>query len=311
MAPEPVAGLTAPPGLARGSFPAMGTRVSVLAPTRRPDAIDAVRQTFGRWDEHLSRFRPDSELSRLNAAAGAPVEVSRLLWQVTSAALDAAAATGGLFDPTLLRPLEALGYDRDFDDLPADRPAAGGAPVMAAGSWRSVSLDGEHQAVCLPAAVGLDFGGIAKGMAVDAALATLAALGIEPAVVEAGGDLAVHGLPDGCAAWPIAVELEAGSRTIGLARGALATSSTARRRWRAGGEERHHLLDPRTGLPAASGVRSATVAALTCRQAEVAAKVALILGPDAGLAFLERHLLTGLLVLDDGTELRAGTWRPA
>ncbi len=285
----------------------MGTQVSTILPTGRDESADVVRGVFAEWDRRLSRFRPDSELSALNAAAGQTVAVSSLLFRVTWAALEAAAATDGLFDPAMLDQLAAAGYDRTFAELPADRPADPG-PARPGGAWRGIRLDVHHRTVDLPAGAHLDFGGIAKGMAVDESLRGLAELEVTPALVEAGGDLAVVGCPAGLPAWPVGIEIDGGLRTVGLPHGALATSSVSRRHWRTGGLEQHHLLDPRTVLPARSGVRSASVAAASCRQAEVAAKVALILGPDAGPAFLDRNGLTGLLVLDDGRELPVGAW---
>jgi len=158
--------------------------------------------------------------------------------------------------------------------------------------------------------VRLDLGGIAKGMAVDAAIDTLRAAGVRTAAVNAGGDLAVIGPPPDRESWPIAID-GAGERSVLLRQGALATSSVLRRRWRVGGKERHHLLDPRTGMPAAGRIASASVAAATCRAAEVAAKVALLLGPREAALFLARHRLSGLLVLHDASTWRLGDWQAA
>lgn len=287
----------------------MGTHVSVVAPADRPEAVFLVRDLFDEWEAALSRFRPESELSRVNGAAGRLVHVSPLFEDVLRQSLAAAEATDGLFDPTLLVQLVDAGYDRTFEELPPDRaaPSTAAEPVPG-GAWRGVELDEDRHLVRLPADIGLDFGGIAKGMAVDEAVGRAVRAGIGPIGVEAGGDLAVHGLPDGTARWPIAIELPAGARTVGLDHGALATSSIARRRWTVGGAERHHLIDPRTGLPVQNDLRSVSVAASTCRQAEVAAKAALVLGPVDGAAFLEDRGLTALLVLKDGSELAVGDW---
>ena len=153
----------------------------------------------------------------------------------------------------------------------------------------------------LPAGIKLDFGGIAKGMAVDAALASLRQSGVSPALVNAGGDLAVLGLPPDAEQWPIAVPGREQTWTIPLRHGAIATSGIARRHWWQGNTLRHHLLDPRTGLPAQSDLWSVTVVADRCEQAEVAAKVAFILGSKPGAEFLRRHRIAGLLVHEDGT----------
>jgi thiamine biosynthesis lipoprotein len=292
----------------RTTFRSMGTDVVVLCervPGER-NAVHAVRRMFDEWDATLSRFRPDSELSRLNAAAGRAVVVEPLLFDAVGAALDAAAATDGLFDPTVHDRLVDLGYDRTFADLAPVRDE----PSLRAwepGRWRDIRTDRRTRTVHLPAGVALDLGGIAKGMAVDAAAELLTDRGIVPSAVDAGGDLAVRGLP-GSSGWTVAVDLPAGSIDVVVPRGALATSTTLRRRWRHGDRWQHHLIDPRTGLPSTSDVVSATVAATTCRRAEVAAKTALILGWEAGSRFLERLGMDGLLALTDGATRRVGPW---
>ncbi len=300
-----------PAGLCRVDFPAMGTMVSLLLPTPRAAAgTAAVRALFAGWEETLSRFRPDSELSYLNRRAGETVAVGALLFDVIATALAAAWASGGLYDPTLLRQIEGLGYDRSFESLPSHTTPAVTGTLRAGGGWRGVYLEPASRRVTLPAGVGLDLGGIAKGMAVDAALARLDALGAAPAMVNAGGDLAVRGLPPDGDAWMVAIPCpDAGdSHVFPLHHGAVATSAVARRHWRQGDEARHHLLDPRTGLPAVNGLWSVTVVAARCTQAEAAAKVVFVLGPDAGARFLDRQGLAGLFIGEDGRRRRAGSW---
>lgn len=286
----------------------MGTDVTVLAaPDAFETALDATRSLFAAWDGSLSRFTPRSELSRVNQAAGRTVPASQLLLDVVGAALEAADATDGLFDPTLLTRLRALGYDRDFAALPVRREATE-LEAFHGGAWRRIELDRRAGTIRLPAGAELDLGGIAKGMAVDAAVASLRELGLAIGAVNAGGDLAVFGDATG-SGWPVSID--GIDRTVWLTHGALATSSVERRRWRIGDEERHHLLDPRTGFPTDSGVLSATVAATTCRAAEVAAKTAVILGPTFGAQFLAEQRLTGLLMVPGGDAWRIGEWKAA
>ncbi|HET8570346.1 MAG TPA: FAD:protein FMN transferase [Candidatus Limnocylindria bacterium] len=293
--------------LAAASWFSMGTDVSVLAPPDRlTDATNAVHALFTEWDRRLSRFRFDSELSALNRAAGTPFRASSVLFETVSAALTAARATDGLFDPTVGGRLVALGYDATFDALPADRHAAP-LPDWPMSAWRDISLDGASQSITLPRGVTIDLGGIAKGMAVDAAVAAATDEGITPIAVNAGGDLAVSGAIDG--GWPIALD-DAG-RSVLLHDGGLATSSVLRRRWQLNGEPMHHLLDPRSGLPSGSDLVSASVAAPTCRAAEVAAKAALLLGSDRGAAWLAARRLTGVLVLESGSVIDVGERREA
>jgi FAD:protein FMN transferase len=303
----------------------MGTKVAVVAPA--PDierAGPAVQELFETWEQTLSRFRPDSELSRLNHAGWG--EVSPLLLSVIDAAIAAARRTHGVFDPTLLPHLLAAGYDQDFAALrdraspprsqpgpgansPAPAPRAGRAPhPRATGAWRGLEVDPERRFVRLPEGAGLDLGGIAKGMAVDAASVLLGGIGVPWHAVDAGGDLRVAGVPDGQDSWPTKVEAGHGSVSIGLRSGALATSSVLGRRWVVAGEQRHHLIDPRTGVPARSAVLSVTAAAPTCEAADVAAKTALILGPEYGPALLGSLAPAGLITLESGRRIAVGGW---
>jgi FAD:protein FMN transferase len=287
-------------------FRSMGTDITVLVPTGSADAYELAFETIVAWDERFSRFRQDSELAELNRAAGASFVASEELFDAAQTAIQAARATGGLFDPLLATRMTELGYDRTFDAL----PAAAARRRLAAwipGLWREVVLEPKHRTIRLPAGSGMDLGGIAKGMAVDAALARLVAAGLPYAAVNAGGDLAVQGMPPGFAAWPILVE-GAGSRVVTLRRGALATSTSLLRRWRVGHEQLHHLIDPRTGFPSTSDVVLAAVAGDKCAQAEVAAKAALLAGRAAGAAFMEQNRLAGLLVAEDGSSWRIGPW---
>jgi FAD:protein FMN transferase len=300
------AGLATPPGFTRHEFGAMGTSVTVVLPEPAAVAAAEVERLFATWEASLSRFRPDSELSRLNRAAGRRVPVSPPLLDVVEAALRAARATDGIFDPTLEPHLRALGYDRTFEAMASDGPAP--VPRGPGGAWREIELDRDGGTVRLPAGSALDLGGIAKGMAVDAAVAELVGRGVASAVVEAGGDLAVAGLPPASAAWPVAVEVLHGQRPVSIVAGGLATSGISRRAWRRGGLEQHHLVDPRTGASAHNDLWSVTAAAATCAQAEVAAKVAFILGRSAATRFLLRVGIAALLVGRDGREVIVGTW---
>ena len=299
---------TTPAKMRREEFRAMGTTISLLLPESQSDeGLRIVRALFDEWEAALSRFIPDSELSKLNAQAGNPVPVSDLLYDVLATALTAAQATRGVFDPAMLDQLVQLGYDRTFDALPAERPAPI-IPGEPGGGWRGIRVDTIRRRVTLPAGVKLDFGGIAKGMAVDAALASLRESGITPDLVNAGGDLAVVGLPPGEEQWQLSVPGRDRFWSIPLRRGAVATSGIARRHWKQGNTLRHHLLDPRTGLPAQSDLWSVTVVADRSEQAEVAAKVAFILGSQEGAAFLQKHHIAGLLVREDGSWQSVAPW---
>jgi FAD:protein FMN transferase len=289
-------------------FRAMGTTISLLLPENQAGlGIQIVRKLFAEWEQTLSRFSPDSELSQLNQHAGTPTAVSDLLYHVLATALTAAQATQGVYDPAMLDQLVQLGYDRTFDDLPAVRSAFL-FPGEPGGGWRGIRVNPLSRYVTLPVGIKLDFGGIAKGMAVDAALERLRLSGVSPALVNAGGDLAVLGFPPDAEHWRLAVPGREGSWTIPLHHGAVATSGIAHRQWWQGNTLRHHLLDPRTGLSAQSDLWSVTVVADRCEQAEVAAKVAFILGSRQGADFLQRHRIAGLLVHENGAWATVEPW---
>ena len=295
-------------GLGLRAFTLMGTEITVLAPSAEVEhGARAVSSLFQEWDQCLSRFKPESELSCLNRGAGGWVTVSPLLMSVLEESLRAAQGSGGIFDPTILNALIDAGYDRTFKELKPQPARLGrGRP---AGAWRKIEVEADR--VRLPAGAGLDFGGIAKGMAVDAAHDLLLGRGLPGFAIDAGGDLRIHGAPPGVPTWRVAVETAAGDLTVSLEQGALATSSVLGRRWLSGGREAHHLIDPRTGEPSSSGVVSATAAASTCAEAEVAAKVALLLGSGAGPLYLRSRHLDGLLSLADRSLLRIGNWPEA
>ena len=281
--------------VARNTFRAMGTHVTLLGPADGNPvafarATHRVRTRFEREESRFSRFRADSELTRVNARAGQPTLVSGAFADLVSFALDAAGRTSGRFDPTVLDAMVAAGYDRDFDEVLAGARAIL-HPTRPCGRWKDVVLDG--RALTLPPGTGLDLGGVAKGWAVDRAATDALGEGLPWAVVNAGGDLRISGAPpsEGTAVGiedPDAPEEDL--LRIVLVEGALATSSIRRRAW---GAELHHLIDPTTGAPARTGVAQATVWAPTCAEAEVLAKDALLEGETA----LDR--IPGVLVTTD------------
>ncbi len=292
------------------SFRAMNTEILAILATLRDRkaeaeaALDRVQWLFADNEAALSRFLPDSELSRLNRSAGQPFRASPLLFEVVAEAIAAARATGGIFDPTVLACLVAVGYDRSFELLrdEPERAATPPAPTSPAGSWEAVELEKSTRSILLPAGAGLDLGGIGKGWTVDRAVEILRPF--RNFALDAGGDLYAGGTQADGSLWTVGLEdpFEPGSDlgVLAVADRAVATSTVRRRRWTRGGRELHHLIDPRSGRPAVSGIVSATVVAETVARAEVLAKTALLLGPRAGLQFLD--LQPGVewaLVLDD------------
>ena len=312
----------------------MGTTVSVqiaALPEREAEAQSAADHCmawFAEVNARLSRFDAESEIGQLNRAGGRWFVASPTLFAAVAVALAAAEGGGGLFDPTLLPQLEALGYDRDFAQIAHQETATAGdtmpASELARGGWRAIALDPSQRRIYLPRDVKLDLGGIAKGWAADVALAHYCA-GFPGALLNVGGDLRAHGGPQPGQAWRVGVrdpraegaQGAAGSdaptlATITLSAGGLATSGAVKRWWLRNGAPQHHLLDPRTGKPArvwiarddgpiasparhaeASLIATATALAPTATQAEVAAKLALLRGRSTALHAVDAAWETG------------------
>jgi FAD:protein FMN transferase len=276
------------------AFRAMNTNVKATvcvpddAQTTGEQALNRVQCLFDEVEKTLSRFRPDSELSLMNAAKGHPFKASPLLLEVIGAALDAARATGGVFDPTILRSLLVAGYDRSFEQVSMDGHHPRTPLPETKCTWQDVCLDEAASTISMPADCGLDLGGIGKGWTVDRACRDLRAF--SGYVVNAGGDIRVGGTDGYGKPWTIGVSdphLEGHDlAVVELCQGAVCTSTTTRRKWQLSGSPGHHLIDPRSGKPAESGVVSATVIADSAAWAEVLAKVALILGPEAGIRLM-------------------------
>lgn len=285
----------------------MGTDVEVLAVG--PDAAgmatvgalaaDALEAREARW----SRFRPTSELCRVNDAAGAPVVVSRDTFELIARAVAAWRETGGRYDPTVLTALEAAGYDRDFDRVARNGPRVAREQPEVPGC-DGVELDDLVSAVRLPRGVALDLGGIGKGSAADAVSAELLDAGVprvRGVLVNLGGDLRARGDAPEPRGWVVDVDdpLQTGrTGMLAFREGAVATSTRLRRMWVRDGRSLHHLIDPRTGEPAESGLASVTVVAGAAWRAEVLAKAAFVAGAHAGAPLIVDAGATGLLVTD-------------
>jgi len=295
-----------------------------------------VERIVGEFDHACSRFRDDSELSLVNAAAGAPVEVGPVLLEAVTAALRAALLTGGDVDPTVGRALISLGYDRDFamlaragDDIDATPHHAHHSPSRTAGEdgvavpprarplasvpgWRAVTVDSGRSTIRVAGGVTLDLGATAKALAADRAAAEVSAAAGCGVIVSFGGDLAIVGPPPP-EGWRIRVTddhragFDAPGQWISLSSGGLATSSVAVRRWRTGSGTAHHLIDPHTGGPAESAWRTVSVSAGSCLDANTASTAAIIRGDEA-VPWLEALELPSRLVRTDGTVLHVGGW---
>jgi thiamine biosynthesis lipoprotein ApbE len=302
---------------------ALGTSVHLIVTA--PGALEPARRMLdadlAAVDAACSRFRADSEIVALDRVPqwrgrAGPVQVSPLLAEAIGVALRAARATDGDVDPTVGEAMIAAGYDRDFRFVPRDGPPARLA-VRRVPGWRAVRLDERARLLTMPAGVRLDLGATAKAWTADRAAERIAAeLGCG-VLVNLGGDIAVAG--DGPAGgWRIRVQDVTGrpedlpggpAAVVAIHSGGLATSSTAARRWRRGGDVLHHILDPRSGLPAAPVWRTVSVAAATCTDANTASTAAVIRGA-AAPAWLAGLGVAARLVTESGAVRTLGGWPP-
>jgi len=293
----------------------------VTDPAQLDAARDVLTEDLTELDLTCSRFRDDSELVALGDAAReatAPltVTVSPLLAQAIAVALSAASLTDGDVDPTVGGVLSALGYDRDFGQVPATGPALpGGVGFRVIPGWRSIKLDPVTRRLTVPPGVQLDLGATVKGWAADRSAARIAKEVGCGVLVSLGGDTSVAGEPPE-GGWRIRVQDVTGmpdqpvpgpSTVVAIRDGGLATSSTTARRWQRGGDVLHHILDPRTGLPAAPVWRTVSVAAASCADANTAATAAVIRGRQAP-AWLASLNLPARLVEPDGTVHTIAGW---
>jgi thiamine biosynthesis lipoprotein len=281
----------------------MGTDVELLAyPELHLHVVDQVQARFLEVEVALSRFRKDSELSRLNRSKGRLFRSSPLLQRVLTGALDAAVQSGGLFDPTVLSAVEAAGYTRSFDRMAGEVDSF---EVEAAGRLTDIEIR-EDGAIVLHNGVRVDLGGYAKGWTVDSCEELLR--GCDSWVVNAGGDLLARGAGPSGEGWLVGIEDpfdRSGDVGVLLARDcAVATSSRMRRRWATKSGQAHHIIDPATGRPADTGLASVTVIAGSSAQAEVLAKVLFLLGSRGGPRYVETLEGVGaVFVLDDGSDV--------
>jgi thiamine biosynthesis lipoprotein len=298
----------------RTSFPALGGEATVATEAAALErAVRLVEAEVRAIDAACSRFRSDSELSALNRSAGAPFQLTELLAEALEVALRAARQTGGAVDPTVGGAMLRIGYDGDFDRLPARRPAEV-LPALTVPGWRLVRLERSSRTVVLPPGVMLDLGATAKALAADRAVAAAHRATGAGVLVSLSGDLAVAG-PAPEEGWALLIAEDhrgdpdgPGPRVV-VRSGGLATSSTTVRRWRVGDAERHHLVDPATGLPAEGPWRTVSVAAASCVDANTGATAAIVMG-DAARAWLEARRLPARLVGADGQVVVTGGWPP-
>ena len=299
--------------LATKTFGAIGTTAEVIVtePDALPAAVAVVERELAAIDLACSRFRDDSELITLNRSGGRPFRASPLLVEALEVGLRAAAVTGGDVDPTVGRSMTGLGWDCDFTVL-VGRGEQDRFELVPAGGWHSIRVDRERGVVVVPAGTEIDLGATAKALCADRSARAAADETGAGVLVNLGGDLSVAGAPP-AGGWPVLVTDDhrtpaAGDgQTVAIASGGLATSSTTVRRWRAGGSEHHHIVDPHSGRPAEEVWRTLSVAAATCVDANTAGTAAIVRGRRA-LDWLEAAGLPARLVALAGSIAYTDSW---
>ncbi len=282
-------------------FKAMNTKVYTWLYSQVPhtEILLDVERLFASFEKRLSRFNPQSELSKLNAHEQAIFQASPTLLDALEIALWAAEITGGLYDPTMLTYLEKAGYDCTFEKITQPMPLFAATPLTpsylppsppsSTFTFRSIQLNRPRREIHKPPGLRLDLGGMGKGWAVDRTADRLQGLG--PFLVNAGGDIFAYQSPPGKKGWEIdlihPLQPQKFMARIYLDHQALATSTIAKRRWQHNQHLMHHIIDPRSGQPAQTDALSVTVIADRTVLAEVYAKVALMLGVEQGLAYLQ------------------------
>ena len=300
------------PADASARWRALGTLVQLVVTD--PEALAGARRLLtddlAEVDAACSRFRADSEICALQG--GRTARLSPLLAEAIAVALRAARLTEGDVDPTVGAAMSAVGYDRDFEHIQPNGPALA-LTVRKVPGWREIHLDG--QSLTMPAGVRLDLGATAKAWAADRSAARLATQTGCGVLVSLGGDIAVA-RPAPAGGWRIRVQDVTGApedppggpyAQIAIRDGGLATSSTAARRWQRGGDVLHHILDPRTGLPAEPVWRTVSVAAGSCADANAASTAAVIRGHRAP-GWLARLGLPARLVDATGAVFTVAGW---
>lgn len=298
---------------ATATFPALGTtaEVTTLDAPALSDAIDVLERELAAIDLACSRFRSDSEVSRLARSRGSWMPASRLLREALAAGIAAAEVTGGAVDPTVGASMCALGWDADFRVV-ASRARPAHIELVPAAGWRRIEIDDACGRVRVPAGVLVDLGATAKALAADRAAAAAYRTTGSSVLVDLGGDIAVAG-PAPAGGWPILVTddhrapSDADGQVVAIAAGGLATSSTTVRRWRTNVGIAHHVVDPRTGRPAAEVWRTVTVAAASCVEANTASTAAIVFGEDAPRR-LHAQGIAARLVRPDGRVVVTGGW---
>jgi thiamine biosynthesis lipoprotein len=289
--------------------PIMGTQAHIITVQGEPDLLDDARERLTDLHTKWTRFDEDSEVSRINAAAGHPVSVSPETVLLVGLAVTAWAWTDGRYDPSVLPAVVAAGYDRDFAAL--NGSSMNVAAAHPARGCDGVTVNAERSTVTIPVGTSLDYGGIAKGLAADIIVADLLDGGAIGACVNIGGDLRASGVSPRRGGWLVGIDHPQGHFLSGCVRitdGGVATTSRMKRTWGPTSCNLHHVIDPATGAPARTNVQAVTVVSDEGWYAEALAKAAFLAGPSAGAELLTTAGASGFFFCDGDETFAVGAW---
>lgn len=263
-----------------------------------------IYKLFQLLEDTCSRFREDSELSLLNQQIGKEVMVSSELFSILTEAERFYQETEGIFNPGILSAIVSNGYSKSIESIRGQKIEGTLHPIPAVLPSQPFSLNGSKHTVCLSTKI--DLGGIAKGWVIDRAVFLLENMG--SGFLNVGGDIRIFGLLPR----PLNIGIESPFdpsimiSSIQVLTGAIATSTSMKRRWMVNGEWKHHLIDPRTGSPSESSIVSATVTAPTAIEADVLAKTVLLVGEEKGQNLVRKKGCHAILINKSSTIWRGG-----
>ncbi|MDJ0325025.1 FAD:protein FMN transferase [Cryobacterium sp. PH31-AA6] len=304
------------PGVSTRTVTLMGGRASFMLVGASADLMDDLVDHANLLERLWSRFLPNSDVSRLNAAEGAPVTVDPHTVRLIEAMLEGALVTGGDYDATLLPDVLAAGYRASVLDTARVTvlPTSAVTPGNLSGVLIENGAPHRGPIVTLPLGTTIDPGGIGKGLAADLLCAFALRAGAWGALAELGGDIVVAGQAPDRVAWRLGVENPLDptehSAVVRLAEGALVTSSQRKRRFPnpSSPGSRHHLVDPRTHDSATTRVQTVSVIAATGSRAEALTKPGFLRPPDDFLAWLPTVGAAGLIIDDRGIATTSTNW---
>lgn len=288
---------------------AMGCKCKVVLETENKSTtiLNSVPMWIEEWEQTLSRFRSDSELTILNSNSGLMTSVSETMWNVLMHSIEAEEISNGLVQATVLDAVVNSGYDKSFELINHNSNKNNKKGVISVNSMKDIELNYISHSVCLPKGMHLDFGGIAKGWASNEVMEKLQLYG--DVIVCLGGDISASKKNN---KWSIGIDNPFVKDTIVdvvlVDNAGIATSGTDYRRWKDGERWKHHIIDPRTGNPCETDILTSTVIAPNSFLAEVASKVTLIKGSKDGLEWIENNdMFASLFVLNNGDIIKSSS----